>query len=285
MNILLINIFFHDKNYKAFMKYGFNVTIIYHSNLNELDLSKFDIVYSPHLPINTCNYPNTKFLFGPHFSVFPEENHMNMIKGSHYIQPCEWAAQCWVNYNYPIHIHPLPFGVDTEHFNEIKKEKTSIFIYYKQRNPTELEYLKRFLNFNHITYRIFSYTDRYSEEEYLEYLQNSKYGIILGRHESQGFAIEEALSCNVPLLIWNVKSMNQEYGSNYNDIYASSIPYWDNRCGEIFYNKEDLEITFDFFIKKLSTYTPREYIIENISIEKCKQKMIDLIEYISSNEN
>ena len=49
-------------------------------------------------------------------------------------------------------------------------------------------------------------------------MQKAKYGIILDAHESQGFAIEEALSCNVPLLVWNTKFMSQEYGSRYENI-------------------------------------------------------------------
>ena len=52
---------------------------------------------------------------------------------------------------------------------------------------------------------------------FFNYLQNSKYGIWLDAHESQGFALQEALSCNVPLLVWNISSMNQEYNSTYNN--------------------------------------------------------------------
>ena len=62
---------------------------------------------------------------------------------------------------------------------------------------------------------------KYPEEEYIKYLQESKYGIWLGAHESQGFALEEALAINVPLLVWNVKYMSQEVRSNYKDIFAT----------------------------------------------------------------
>ena len=98
------------------------------------------------------------------------------------------------------------------------------------------------------------------------------------RHESQGFALEEALSCNVPLLVWNVKSMNQEYASNYNDISATTIPYWDDRCGEYFYQKDEFEITFLKFIQKLDNYKPREYIVENLSIAKCANNFLNLLD-------
>ena len=122
-----------------------------------------------------------------------------------------------------------------------------------------------FFQNKNIEIQLFNYSSGYSEEEYLNCLQNSKYGIWIGRHESQGFALEEALSCNVPLFVWNVSSMNQEYGYNYQDIPATVIPYWDERCGEFFYEKENLEEKFHLFESKLETYKPREYILENLS--------------------
>ena len=158
-----------------------------------------------------------------------------------------------------------------------QKEKTDVFIYYKSRHPNELTYLKSFLNYKNISYTLFDYTKKYIENDYINTLNKSKYGIWLGRHESQGFALEEALSYNVPLLIWDAKSMNQEYGYNYADIPATVIPYWDERCGEYFYNNTELEKTFDLFISKLETYKPREYILENLSVEKCSEIFLELL--------
>jgi hypothetical protein len=42
------------------------------AQLKSVDLSKIDIIFSPAKPINVDEYPNHRFLFGPHFSVFPE---------------------------------------------------------------------------------------------------------------------------------------------------------------------------------------------------------------------
>ena len=71
--------------------------------------------------------------------------------------------------------------------------------------------------------------------------------------------------------------MNQEYGYNYADIPATVIPYWDERCGEYFYNNTELEKTFDLFISKIETYKPREYILENLSVEKCSERFLELL--------
>ena len=71
--------------------------------------------------------------------------------------------------------------------------------------------------------------------------------------------------------------MKQEYKSSYPNIYATTIPYWDERCGEFFYNFNELENTFNRFVSKIETYKPREYILENLSIKKCEEKLNDLI--------
>ena len=285
MKILFIKSGIHHKNLHFILNCK-QITFHIIDNVNEiqnLDLSEFDVVYSPCQPIDVSKYPNTKFIFGPHFSVFPHQHQMNMIKGKNsiYIQPSEWVRQLWINSPYcaDIKINPFSFGVDTYKFNEIKptESRTNVFVYFKRRRPDELNAILNLLQSKNIEFRIFDYVSRYSEEEYIAYLQNSKYGIWLDAHESQGFALEEALSCNIPLLVWNVSSMNQEYRSSYNNIPATTIPYWDARCGEYFYNVKEMEETFNKFLSKIDTYKPREFILENLSMEICEEKFINLI--------
>jgi hypothetical protein len=243
-------------------------------------------VYSPSESIHVDLYPNTKFIFGPHFSVFPNEK-LLPIKGYSnviYNSLSEWVVNLWKSFEITndLNILPIPFGVDTLKFDEIKpiQEKNEIFVYIKSRDPKELEYICGFLKNKNISYTIFSYSNRYTETEYLHFLQNAKYGIWIGRHESQGFALQEALSCNVPLLVWNVKSMNQEYGYSYADLPATTISYWDERCGEFFHSSEEIESMFELFLSKLETYQPRKFILENVSMDVCEQKLIEIINNI-----
>ena len=287
MKILYIHIHMHIKNNNALLNYkNINFVQIYHTNLDSIDLTQFDCVYSPHLQIDVSKYPNTKFIFGPHFSVFPEIHHMNTIKGNNsiYIQPSEWAKNNW-KYNpncKDIKIEILPFGVDVNKFNEIKhiNERNEVLLYYKRRHPDELINILNFLKLYNITPKIFSYNSKYDENDYINSLHNAKYCIWLDAHESQGFALEEALSCNVPLLVWNTKSMNQEYESSYSDISATTIPYWDEKCGEYFYNMDELPSVFFKFIMKLNNYKPREYILNNLTFDICEKKFTDLVNKI-----
>ena len=79
------------------------------------------------------------------------------------------------------------------------------------------------------------------------------------------------------MLASDVLSMRQEYGSNYSDIPATTVPYWDGRCGELFYQDSEFLERFQLFLEKLPTYSPREYILENLSMDVCEKRVIDLI--------
>lgn len=285
MKLLFINTYLHHKNIHALNNYN-NIDIIAINSIQEIDninLNDFDCVYSPSEPINTSLYPNTKFIFGPHFSVFPDDR-LNIIKSNnsnvYYNLLSTWVGNYWKQFDicHDLNICYIPFGVDTELFTQTKdiNDRDRIFIYYKHRNPLELNIIEYFLKEKNIEYTIFIYGN-YNEEDYIKYLQNSKYGIWIDAHESQGFALQEALSCNVPLLVWNVSSMNQEYGQNYNDIPATSVPYWDNICGEVFYNIEDIDEVFNKFILNLKSYNPRKFVLENLSIAICEKKLVDFI--------
>jgi hypothetical protein len=200
-----------------------------------------------------------------------------------YIQPSPWVVELWKNIPLcnGIPIKDFSFGVDTQKFINIKpiQERDNVIVYFKHREPNELVLMELFLQSKNINYRVFSYDQRYNENDYLSYLQNSKFMVCVDAHESQGFAIEEALSCDVPLFVWNINSMQKEHGSNYPDIPATSIPYWDDCCGEFFYNWDELESKFDTFISKINEYTPRKFILENLSIEKCEEKLIALLHH------
>ena len=283
MKILVIGNF-HHKNRESLEKILKYLKFEYKfGDMN--DVKNFKVIISPNIPINTSVFPNKFFIFGPHFSVFSFQllyKINNVHKNSIYLQPSEWALNVWKNFNVEsiIPLKVFYFPVNTKKFKlmeNTKKEK--VFIYFKRRKLEELSFLKTFLHNKTIEFKIFDYVKRYEEEDYLKYLQESKYGIILDAHESQGFAIEEALSCNVPLLVWNVSSMNQEEGVNYPNIPATSIPYWDNRCGESFYNKEEFEEKYNEFTSKLDTYKPREFVLDKLGIDKCAinfKKLIDL---------
>lgn len=303
----------HHKNKQGLIKIldHLNIHHQFVSGLTSDLTSQYNIIYSPSQPINISLYPNNLFIFGPHFSVFPDNNQLasiqDIINSSNssdssnilynrcvYIQPSEQTVNLWKKYNANkyLSLKSFPFPVDTEIFapsrNILDTNKTNIFIYYKRRHPIELNYIKTQIEDNNYKnqYRVFDYVQRYDENDYLNYIRTCKFGIILDAHESQGFAIQEALSCNIPLLVWSTRTMGQEYCNNYtypnNTDILSTVPYWDYRCGEIFYNLDDYINTYNIFIDNIekNIYKPREYILETLSLQPCAERFINLLHSI-----
>lgn len=179
----------------------------------------------------------------------------------------------------------LPFPVDTGKFKPgIKEEKS--FIYFKNTHSSKLEIAKKLLNDIGIPYKIFVYGS-YKEEEYLEYISKSKFGIWVGSHESQGFALQEALSCDCPLFVLDVNSMKDEcFNDNYypwknrqfsfDDLEATSASYWNDKCGILVKNNNEYKVIFEKFLNTINIYKPREFIEKNFSVENFMKKIVEI---------
>jgi hypothetical protein len=84
------------------------------------------------------------------------------------------------------------------------------------------------------------------------------------------------MSCNLPLLVWDVTHW-VDRGEEHK-IEATSIPYWDDRCGIKFSESSELKESYLTFSEKIDIFTPREYILENLSLEKCANNILKIIE-------
>jgi hypothetical protein len=278
----------HAKNLH-FIKKCKKIEFTIYERVNQFNNYKnIDFVYSISEEKQISRYPNTKFIFGPQFSVFPDNTNSQISRIKHsngvYNGLSDWVIDCWKEF--PIvdglRFVKLPFGVDTEIFDEIKPitKREKVFIYFKERDPNDLAFVENELAKRNISYKIFNYNTRYEEKDYIDYLHESKYGIWIGRHESQGFALQEALSSNVPLLVWDVRYMSQQHENMHidKDYPATSIPYWHEKCGEFFHDKSDFLKTYSIFLEKIGKYNPREFIVENLSVEACENRIIDFVE-------
>lgn len=256
----------------------------------DIDDDKYKIIYSPDRPVNIDKYPEKLYIFGPHFCVLPDKNlySINFKRNNViYIQPSQWCIDFYKNnYDLVLNFFPFPFPVNIDKFtpdeSEDNKNKNQILIYYKTRKSEELLFLfKKLTRFNFNNNNdiiIYNYNNKYDESNFIMDIKKSRFGIVLGRHESQGFAIEEMLSCNLPLFVWGVTNLNQEEGIEYPPYPATTIPYWDSRCGEVFHDSCDFDKKFNEFLSKLDSYKPRDYIIENLSVNPCAERLQRLIE-------
>ena len=180
----------------------------------------------------------------------------------------------------------IPFPVNTEKFKPALQKKQRFFVYFKNRHTNDLNVLLSIISQNIIfnnEHRIFIY-GHYNEEDYLNYISEAEFGIWVGCHESQGFALEEALSCDCPLFVYDIKSMKDEcmndniypWGHQQDDYSATSASYFDETCGIVVNEVEDIPKQFDVFYNRLSLYRPREYVLNHLTVSHFNEKVQSL---------
>lgn len=127
----------------------------------------------------------------------------------------------------------------------------------------------------------------YKEEDFQALLGRSKALIFLCEHETQGIAYQQALSCGIPILAWDRGGFWQDpayYPNKVQFAPVSSVPYWDDRCGVKFENIGEFPDRLTEFIDKLkrNEFSPRDYILENLTLEKCAREYLDLLASIEA---
>jgi glycosyltransferase involved in cell wall biosynthesis len=223
--------------------------------------------------------------------------------------PGEWIRKMYEPY-YGHKVSAWPVGIDTERWRprdvdeKLKSEKENTYsdlrspisdlrtvdflLYDKVRwehdryegeliKPIRQEIKKRGLSFTEIRYGF------YEEEEFENQLHRCKAMIFLCEHETQGIAYQQALACGVPILAWDREGFWQDpefYPHRVKFEPVSSVPYWDDRCGMKFRNFSEFPEWLGKFMEQLGAdaFKPRDYILENLTLEKCAKKYLEIVE-------
>ncbi len=126
----------------------------------------------------------------------------------------------------------------------------------------------------------------YREDDFYAALSRCRTMVFLCEHESQGIAYQQALSCNVPILAWDRGGYWED--PNYsphivNFQPVTSVPYWDERCGRKFRDAAAFGEIWPSFWEEIRAqlFSPRDYIMENLTLEKCAMDYCALAEEVS----
>jgi glycosyltransferase involved in cell wall biosynthesis len=183
-------------------------------------------------------------------------------------------------------------GIDTETWKpRATDHKTTDFLIYDKVlwnhdqyetsliQPVRLELNRRGLSFAEIRYGY------YAEQEFRTLLKHCRAMIFLCEHETQGLAYQECLSSGVPILAWDqgwwLDPNRFKWGQA--ETPATSVPYFDERCGCTFADISEFpERLGEFWGEFLAgTLRPRDYILENLTLEKCSRNFLDIAEKCS----
>lgn len=255
------------------------------------------IIGKPHV-LDKIRWHNP-ILFGAAVYSHPSDdpNLLTRLNIKRVLVPGEWMRKmcepAWAD-----KVSAWPIGIDTDKWKpegtaENRKQKTEIkttdfLLYDKVRwehdryegellQPIRAELRKRSLSFQEIRYGF------YEEEDFHRLLQQCRAMIFLCEHETQGIAYQQALACGVPILAWDRGGYWQDpeyYPHKVKYQPVSSVPYWDDRCGMKFGNTSEFTMQVGKFWEGIQarSFKPRDYILENLTFEKCAGKYVRLCE-------
>jgi hypothetical protein len=225
----------------------------------------------------------TTVVFGPHFSVFPDSTlgRLPRVLNAVYIQPSAWSKLCWdetiqrkLTDVRTVLFVVAPFPVDVHTFKpEAPRVGNSVLVYAKQRSEHDVHAAVAAVTAAGGTPVVLRYGS-YTEKEYIELLQRCVCGVWVGSHESQGFALQEALATNLPLLVWDMGCvvhggcpLRTPHGVL---CAAQSAPYFDGRCGTIVGSAQEMAAAFCAFFeaaKKGTVFSPRDFVLQHLDVE------------------
>lgn len=201
------------------------------------------------------------------------------------LAPGEWmrrmCAERWGDL-----VRAWPVGIDTVAWSPTRGARTLDVLLYDKvrwdhaRHETVLhapirEHLgRRGLSFAELRY------GSYREPDFHRLVHQARAMIFLCEHETQGIAYQQALACGVPILAWDRGGCWQDpqyYPHRVRFGPVSSVPYWDARCGEKFATPGEFAERFDRLWEGVlaGTYAPRDYILENLTLERCARGYLD----------
>ena len=91
-----------------------------------------------------------------------------------------------------------------EEFDNIREVNYDCLIYFKRRDQSELDAVKKFLVKNGFSYRMVEY-GTYGEDGFKQLVNSAKFCFLINGTESQGIAVQEIMSMGVPIIAWDIK--------------------------------------------------------------------------------
>lgn len=182
-----------------------------------------------------------------------------------------------------------PVGIDTQRWTPAERTiKTTDFLIYdkihwnREGRQTELvDPIRASLERAGFTHETLRY-GAYEPGAFQSALLRCRAMIFLSAHESQGIAAEEAMASGVPLFAWEPGFVEDPERFKWGQpvIPATSVPYFDDRCGMKFKNAAEFEARLPFFIDQLRSgkFVPRDYILENLTLEKCARHFVEIVD-------
>lgn len=171
-------------------------------------------------------------------------------------------------------------GVDVRYWQPTgrRREQTAV-VYWKSGDEGFCEEVEaivrecgleaRRVRSRHGEHRIFTQAD------YRDLLDGSAVAVFLSTFETQGIALAEAWSMNVPTLVWDPREGAEWRGRRFTS--GSSAPYLTPATGAAFHAIDELKPALERALRSAGSFQPREWVLTNMTDAVCSRRLYELI--------
>jgi hypothetical protein len=205
-----------------------------------------------------------------------------------YLQHSEWAAAVYRPY-FGARCTVWPVGVDTDAWapSADAAKQTDFLIYEKflwdveAKRQSIVAPIRTALARRGLTSELLRY-GTYEPADYAGALGRSRAMIFLSEHESQGIAYQECLASGLPILAWDQGACldPNRFAWGQPHIPATSVPYWDERCGVRFEHVHEFEPRLDEVLeaRRAGRFAPREFVLVRLTLERCAAHYMEIVD-------
>jgi hypothetical protein len=231
------------------------------------------------------------FLAGPNIFALPKNFPLfsRGNPGSIYLHPSEWTINFWEYFNYKgCTLKKWAAGIDTDEYcPPSSKRGNDVLLYFKKRHPSILDQAIALIQSLGYKTQIIRY-GYYSESDFKNALSQCSFGVWIGTTESQGIALLEALSTDLPLVVLDSKNILDNNADEIADMpsgvrgfSATTAPYFNDLCGILINDLEKLGDAIVTMQNSPGSYSPRGYILDNFTLEKCAWDLVWLFQELN----
>ena len=238
---------------------------------------------------NLLKDPENKILVGPLFNVEYQKKLIHYTNKYPNVKKLVASDSAYRNIVHefgldvePNNVYICPSGVISR--NELNKNleehkrDNKCLVYFKKRQEKDLKLVLNFLESMNIRFELFEY-GKYSNKALMNAAKKSRFGVYISCVESQGFAVQELMACNLPLYVWddlkaNAENLSKYYGGG--NFSGTAVTLWSESNGEIVYNYEEFEKNFEHFLLNLDNYRPAKLVDEFLTFESYQKKLVSI---------
>lgn len=229
-------------------------------------------------------------IYGPGICSHPSQLNWQKYNIKRLIIPCNWLAEMYKRdmlVQIPFSVQPI--GIKTNIWCPLLNSSKDLVIVYDKVRWERETYETDLIN-PIIDHLIAKFGDKvkvlrygnYKEADFLYLAQHAMFMVFLCEHETQGFAYQQVLSCDVPIFAWDRGGLWKDpffYPDKVKFEPVSSVPYWDDSCGSKFLNFDGYLRNYERFYESFTSkhFKPREFILKNLAINKCANNFSEII--------